>query len=208
MMNGIKKIEVRKNKALASAIQKLIDEYGYADIYVYCSKDKDKLFYRNSVKEYAIANSNWKLINFVKVYDVADYPTRNLNGKVVFKFRCYKADDYVNGRKWSWKVGAPMWGACNDHEYILKDACLTDDELRNYADDLSFSAIHISDLEIFDRPKDISEFKHYVKPKRTEDDIAFEKKMKCKTFYVSKLIPLTKAPQNFAYIDIDKGEQL
>ena len=31
IMNGEKTIEVRKNKALANAIQKLIDENGYAD---------------------------------------------------------------------------------------------------------------------------------------------------------------------------------
>ena len=40
IMNGEKTIEVRKNKALATAIQKLIDENGYAEIYVYCSKDR------------------------------------------------------------------------------------------------------------------------------------------------------------------------
>lgn len=45
MMNGDKTIEFRKNKALANAIQKLIDENGYADIYVCCSKGKPYLHY-------------------------------------------------------------------------------------------------------------------------------------------------------------------
>ena len=44
IMNGEKTIEVRKNKALANAIQKLIDENEYADIYVYCTKDKSLIY--------------------------------------------------------------------------------------------------------------------------------------------------------------------
>ena len=76
IMNGEKTIEVRKNKALASAIQKLIDEQGYADIYVYCSK------------------SNY-----------LGYISNRYVGKVVFKFRCYKVEeiDYtylVNARSY------------------------------------------------------------------------------------------------------------
>ena len=44
ILNGEKTIEVRKNKALANAIQKLIDEYGYAEFYVYCTKGKPNLW--------------------------------------------------------------------------------------------------------------------------------------------------------------------
>lgn len=66
IMNGEKTIEIRKNKALATAIQKLIDVNGYAEIYVYCSK------------------SNY-----------LGYISNRYVGKVVFKFRCYKIDDYV-----------------------------------------------------------------------------------------------------------------
>ena len=39
MMNKKKTVEVRKGTTLYKAIQKLIDENGYADIYVYCTKD-------------------------------------------------------------------------------------------------------------------------------------------------------------------------
>lgn len=64
IMNGEKTIEVRKNKALASAIQKLIDEQGYADIYVYCSKSH-----------------------------YLGYVSNRYVGKVVFKFHCYKVEE-------------------------------------------------------------------------------------------------------------------
>jgi predicted transcriptional regulator len=182
-MNGVKSIEVRRNKALANAIQKLIDKYGYADIYVYCSKDSMGYLTEYRSKETG-KHLHWS-------YHLGK--ANGLNGKVVFKFRCYKVDDYVNGRKWSWKVGAPMWGACNDYEYILKDTCLTDDELRNYADDLSFYAIHISDLEIFDKPKELSEFKQ---PRDSYGKVNWNTN---EYYYMN----LTKAPQNFCYVEVE-----
>ena len=40
MMNGDKTVEVRVGTALYKATQKLIDKYGYADFYVYCTKDE------------------------------------------------------------------------------------------------------------------------------------------------------------------------
>jgi predicted transcriptional regulator len=188
IMNGEKTIEVRRNKALANAIKKLIDEYGYADIYVYCSKDSKQRLYPVSLLD----KSNQVFKRAYRETKI-DNRTNYLNGKVPFKFRCYKVDDYVNGRKWSWKVGAPMWGACNDYEYILKDTCLTDDELRNYADDLSFYAIHISHLEIFDKPKELSEFKQprdsYGKVNWNTNDY----------YYMN----LTKAPQNMVYVEVE-----
>ena len=44
MMNGDKKVEVRRGTALYKAIQKLIDENGYADIYDYCTKDHSLIY--------------------------------------------------------------------------------------------------------------------------------------------------------------------
>lgn len=186
MMIGIKKTEVRKGTALYKATKKLIDEYGYAEFYVYCTKEKatrkEDMFTRGC--------NIW----FNKGY--AMNRQYLMNGKVVFKFRCYKIDHYVYGNKWSWKTGSPMWGISNGYEYILKDACLTDDELRNYVEDLSFSAIHISDLEIFDKPKELNEFKRLIKGNKLDHSIDAIN-------YVGGL-PLTKAPQNFCYINVDE----
>lgn len=206
IMNGKKTIEVRKNKALANAIQKLIDENGFADIYVYCSKGKYEMGKFNSDKKYH------------EIRDDCSYaggwlrglPDETVNGKVVFKFRCYKVDDYVYGSKWSWKTGSPMWGISNGYEYILKDACLTDDELRNYVDDLTFSAIHISNLEIFDKPKELNEFYKGFRRKYHKDNL-FQDIHKEKNALVQPIrggyeyaYPLTKAPQNFCYIIVDE----
>ena len=77
MMNGIKKIEVRKGTALYKAIQKLIDEYGYADIYVYCTKDNHQLVKPKTYDKYLLFTKG--AVNCVH--------EQTLNGKVIFKFR-------------------------------------------------------------------------------------------------------------------------
>ena len=43
IMNGDKTIDIRKSKVLYKAIQKLINENEYANIYVYCTKDTNWL---------------------------------------------------------------------------------------------------------------------------------------------------------------------
>lgn len=172
IMNGDKTIEVRKNKALASAIQKIIDENGYADIYVYCSKGKERL------------------VNLIDDSFYCGASTR-LNGKVVFKFRCYKVEEikyhfgYYDMGEWT-------------ESYILENSCLSAEELDNYLqaskeyDETKVSrvygyAIHISNLEIFDKPKWLIDFKTKIYPNKKDS-------------LITKSI--TKAPQNMVYIEV------
>lgn len=186
IMNGEKTIEVRKNKALASAIQKLIDENGYADIYVYCTKEEDierigRLGGEQFVREkYPLTETQFKSMN-------SGYSAK---GKVVFKFRCYKVEEWHN---YSWQE-------------ITKNACLSDDELRDYSKDVaSLYCVHISNLEIFDRTKELSEFKiknfERIKvmgsPYGDLDSVAYHYEKK------QILKPLTKAPQNFCYVGVE-----
>lgn len=172
MMNGKKNVEVRKNKALASAIQKLITEYGYADIYVYCSKDKKDFLVNADLIRPPFPHPRTYMLGH------KDY---SLNGKVLFKFRCYKVEEWHN---YSWQE-------------ITKNACLTDDELRDYSKGVaSLYCVHISDLEIFDKPKELSEFRIFPKLKSIENDEDFY------LFTYGK--PLTKAPQNFCYVEVER----
>ena len=163
IMNGEKTIEVRKNKALASAIQKLIVENGYADIYVYCSKDKKRKL------EYCDINDGCWCAN-----DGGDY----YNGKVVFKFRCYKVEEI------SWQIGVYELDQQGFSDFLDK-CCLGFCELKNYLNKKNGYAIHISDLEIFDKPKYLTEYyKSYVE---NEKGIYYQ--------------VLTKEPQNYCYIE-------
>lgn len=170
IMNGEKTIEVRKNKALATAIQKLINKNGYAEIYVYCSKDrKHKL-------EYCDTNDGCWCAN-----DGGDY----YNGKVAFKFRCYKGEEI------SWQIGVYELEQQRFSDF-LDECCLGFCELKNYLNKKNGYAIHISNLEIFDKPKELSEFK-------IPCDFKCPKLGCC---YCHKNTKLTKAPQNFCYVEV------
>ena len=139
-------------------------------VYIYCTKDKK---YANLINRGGF-----------------------LTGMVVARFWCDKVDDYVYGHKWSWEQGSPMWGVDYSYEKILKDTCLTDEELRAYVDDLCFSAIHITKLEIFDKPKGLYNF---YKPIITSIDGVYGRPQHQK---IKGFIPLEKAPQSWCYIEI------
>lgn len=180
ILNGEKTVEIRRKFPK--------DYFGW--VYIYCTKEKWKT--KPLLSRDIVIKPNADPLN--------KHNVRLLNGKVVARFWCDKVDDYVNGRKWSWKVGAPMWGACNGYECILKDACLTDDELRNYADDLAFNAIHISKLEIFNYPYELCEFHTNVK-KEPPEELLCPECGKPMEYYEYKY--LTKAPQSWCYVEDD-----
>lgn len=141
MMNGKKKIEVRKGTALYKAIKKLIDEYGYADIYVYCTKGKDLL--------YKCINGGYDYDNW-KVLENRDSDNYILNGKVIFKFRCYKVEEI--------RPNIDLSIMDSHSKELIRCANLSLFEGCEYLKWNTGYAIHISDLEIFDKPKNLSEF--------------------------------------------------
>lgn len=188
IMNGEKTIEVRKNKALANAIQKLIDENGYADIYVYCSKDDDLGCIKKISKDKYVCGKDFDIKDFN--YLASGY---NGKGKVVFKFRCYKMEEI------SWQIGLYELDQQPFSDFLDK-SCLGFCELKNYLNKKNGFAINIADLEIFDKPKELSEF--YTTKldedliKRLDNSIQLENGTWVKR--------ITKAPQNMCYVEIGK----
>jgi len=150
IMNKDKKIEVRKGTTLYKAIQKLIDENGYADIYAYCTKGKRIL---------------GKILNIWTTFKPTKWTNKRYNGKVIFKFRCYKVEEIWNNRYKMISfprndyVERPTYKTENiAMEELLKKSCLTEKEISSYLELSIGYAIHISDLEIFDKPKELYEF--------------------------------------------------
>lgn len=225
-MNGIKKIEVRKGTALYKAIQKLIDEYGYAEFYVYNTRDERYRLDKELNGKYFVWDTKSK-----------DYPfdkTRNRHyffGKVVFKFRCYKVEEIKYRTVFKenpFHFLKEKSGYGTDTLYadeFIKNTCLTNKELKQYLNtdkpNKHACAIHISDLEIFDEPKELREFKHsfcdnlknikVVKNFSDRDVFQFfdnERCSKCKHYdsdcndCLRSFKPLTKAPQSFCYVEV------
>ena len=222
IMNGEKTIEVRKNKALANAIQKLIDENGYADIYVYCSKDdKNILFYQfvnygdDSEEYYDIAPLKDLIVENEEVF----------NGKVAFKFRCYKVEEikiHFLNKQLTYRIASRYDYTTKSlsNSQLKKLSCLSNDEMNNYFKyvydkNVVGTAIPISNLEIFDRPKELSEFK---RPQECwYDDHNMCKEEKCSYYWTERCgeyietgcskydgyATVTKAPQNFCYVEVE-----
>ena len=150
IMNGEKTIEVRKNKALANAIQKLIDENEYADIYVYCTKDKS-LIYTDGT------DGKGDYVDY-KYYDSYKGDENDIgSGKVVFKFHCHEVKEISS------KIGLHELEQQSFSNFLDK-CCLGYFELNDYLNMENGYAIHISDLEIFDKPRKLIEFKRKEAP--------------------------------------------
>ena len=202
MMNGKKNIEVRTSKALAIAIRKLIDENGYADIYVYCSKDNREDFFKNLSFKYNPYHFTNKPQN-KKWYEGLKH-IQILNGKVLFKFRCYKLEELKT---------------CERHSAELIDqSCLSAEEFydyltkgRNFLGQVLGYAIHISDLEIFDKPKELWEFEKVGSYNNPTIKCKKKEQGRCnygKSPFTGKWVGcekarLTKAPQNFCYVEVE-----
>lgn len=106
------------------------------------------------------------------------------NGKVIGEFVCYKVDEYTP-KEFEWESGNTSL------EYHIptiegEKTCLEYDEVRKYGGDKPIYFWHISDLVIYDKPKELSDFRlaEYRQGKITRP---------------SK--PLTRAPQSWCYVE-------
>lgn len=146
IMNGNKKIEVRSGTRLYNAINRLIKEQGKAPCLIYVTRAKPYL------RRYPFClNENF--------YQLTDDSFNALNGKVVAKFEA-SAELIIFGRTMADDLGY-FTGTLHDFE-LLKKSCLTKDDLHKYlkveSDGVSGTAIHIDNLVIFDKPKELKDF--------------------------------------------------
>lgn len=81
-------------------------------------------------------------------------PWCNGKGKVIGEFVC----DYIGTVGWTSNPNKKDW-----KDWFNEETCLTDRETYEYTKGDKFYEWHISDLKIYDKPKELSEFKHYKK---------------------------------------------
>lgn len=137
ILNGIKTKEIRK----------LFPKNFRGWVYIYCTKEKWKtkpLLSRDIVIKPSADPLNKHNVNL-------------LNGKVVARFWCDNVTEYINGGQWH---SDDTFGNYDDYikDNILEQSCLTEEELFAYCEDLAFSAINITQLEIFDEPIELDSF--------------------------------------------------
>ena len=172
--NGEKTIEVRKTKTKLETPFK---------VYIYCTNDR-KVFLDSDCN-----NKFWTEKN----YGGEHY----YNGKVIGEFVCDEITPLFNVATTSWELLAG-----NVHEYakwLVRMARLTEKEMHEYAKGKNCFAWHISDLKIYDKPKGLSEFKHW---NRTEENVpcAHTKWLfpDCKD---CKACNLERPPQSYMFVE-------
>lgn len=86
-----------------------------------------------------------------------------LNGKIIGEFICEKIDTYSYHKgltKFGGSLGLPI-GTYDTYlifEDDYKDMCLTYDKVKDYGKGKTLYGWHISDLKIYDEPKELGEF--------------------------------------------------
>ena len=180
------------------------------DVYVYCTKSN-----KHECLEYA---DNPNPNEEGKWVITSGYPYAN--GKVVAKFTLNKVEEIsCYPQKPFDRYGTP-YRANYD---LLFESCLEYDELDRYLNKGNGYAWHIDNLVIFDRPKELSEFRHAhcdnlkninVVRNFIHDDYVFqyydnERCKNCKSYdsdandCLKSYKPLTKAPKTFCYVEVE-----
>lgn len=198
ILNGEKTIEIRKTMPKCDLS---------IDVYIYATKRQNLVlgdnFYGDWVTEYTITRG-WSKENVERIWG-------NLSGKVVAKFTLNKVEEI---KQWYQPAESSCYNDYDDWEYetenlgeieLKQKSCLTSTELYEYlGNDLSEYtkvgyAWHISNLEIFDEPKELSEFRHWVSYKNC-------KKCSYKKYYgrnpCLEIETMTKAPQSWCYVEV------
>lgn len=135
--SGKKTIEVRKS------VPKLETPF---KVYIYCTKDKYQHLY--DLRPYTNGEISLSLTQHNKTSLV---PQNYWNGKVIGEFVCDRIDIDV--------VTLKPNGIEPCYWKLLNGTCLTKDELMKYGKYKALFGWHISNLLIYDKPKDLSEFK-------------------------------------------------
>ena len=179
----------KKTRELRTVIPK--NFVGWVNLY--CTKGKPYLckFYEK-----------YELVKCYTYEELKNDGAEPLNGKVVarFWFDEYSTYPYVDTSipsgyedwdgNWVDQTKEEMGYYINGEE--LEQMCLSYQEMFDYGKGKDLYAIHIKNLEIFDKPKELGEFKHYVSK-------TIYSGMDCQPYQDEVLMPIFKAPQNFMY---------
>lgn len=185
--NGKKKVEVRKTKPKLKPPFKC---------YIYCTKGKNLLKARN--RPLLLLDG----VETRQVLSEDDYCSwEDVNGKVIGEFVC----DYIVRHCEMENADIAEQMSCVKREDILK-----------YSNGKEVFGWHISDLVIYDTPKELSKFETWCKYYEDNSDVMCDG---CEWFYYESnesegyyskcccdgLKPLTRPPQSWCYVE-ERGE--
>lgn len=118
--------------------------------YIYCAKHK--YYHLYDLRKISNGTLNFSVVEHNKTSLVAD---GFLNGKVIGEFVCDYKDEY--------KYSIANYGGLDIDCQQLDDTCLTKQQIEEYANGQDIYGWHISDLVIYDKPRELGEFKRWNK---------------------------------------------
>ena len=192
---GEKTVEVRKTRPKIDTPFK---------VYIYCTKAKEHFSLGGGV--YATSDTLYRLptgeIKFGDGFELmgdwsGQYDENNfLNGKVIGEFVCdcitaLKADNIIQA-----------------YYNNTKDTCLSDAEITIYANGKKVYYWHISNLVIYDKPKELGDFYHFcgANPECEGCEVHYYNSTECGAEdYCCSVVegckPLTRPPQSWCYVE-------
>ena len=166
ILNGEKTIEIRKTMPKCDLP---------IDVYIYCTKDKENLL--------DVGYADFFSPRFIIR---KDHKNCAMNGKVVAKFTLNKVEELYIRWGWGWETKS-----IDNIKVLESKTCLTRYDFAKYLKGKKGYAWHISNLVIFDKPKEISEFWHYNPKEQHYRGFPF-----CD-------FALTKSPQSWQFIEVE-----
>lgn len=171
--------------------------------YIYCTSAKPYL--------YREANPPFELFLDSELYKGKGYDDRLFSSKVIGEFICDKVDKIIPLQHTYYNyIGLPIanvteYGIWNDD---LAQMCLKKKEIDNYGKGKMLYGWHISDLKIYDKPKELNEFKTPPCEKSGEACGNCKWLVKINTpnvyeceCYVEDGRPITRPPQSYMYVE-------
>lgn len=139
ILNGEKTIEVRRTRPKCELP---------IDVYIYCTKGNGNLWRSKSDRSFLLTRVGGAPYTFMPLHDAYD----KLNGKVAARFKLRFVEKiYSYGTdKLDTELGSSL-------EELSFESCVPEKDLLSYVGNGAFYWV-ISDLEIFDQPKELSEF--------------------------------------------------
>lgn len=190
ILNGEKTIEIRKTKPNIELPCK---------VYIYCTNGYMLYDLRN--EDYLELKKNCTLDITHKSNKYLSSNPLMLNRRVVAEFTLNEINCLPSIK---YKANGAFYQYNKVSDEILKKSCLTQEQILNYTNGKDLYAWHIEDSEIYDKPKELSEFKkrnkcHYA---NYEDGCCFE----CCTFYDlgdcdGKYSKIERPPQSWMFVE-------
>ncbi len=192
--SGKKTIEVRKTKPKLDTPFK---------VYIYCTKPK--YYYKVSSCLVASDESLWLSNDKVKMCDGFEFWAENaeyecLNRKVIGEFVCDKMIDIDYGIEEGVYFDGEFQEGFETNGNGDNPTCLSFIELENYLTENEGYGWHISNLVIYNKPRELGEFFYACnKPKSTDCSVCIDhRENKCKA--------ITGPPQSWCYVESESEQ--